>query len=249
MSHDLTDILSEWPYEPQNTIRIITANDGRQVMQLRLPLGIEQYELRGRPDGERPEDHESYLQFLEASAAEYTEQHGSDVGFHIDHDDAVELQNEGLLYYYRYLLLFQINDYARVIKDTEHNLRLCRVLERYCDDEEDRNAVLQFRPYILRMNAVAKAMAMLHGRLPGSPTQVLEEAINAINGMEEIESPAFQLEKVRSVNYLKSTLKQVEESPEGDDETERLRRELERAVQEENYERAAQLRDRLNSLG
>lgn len=249
MSHDLTEILSEWPYEPQNTIRIITADDGRQVMQLRLPLGIEQYELKGRPDGERPEDHESYLGLLEANAQRYTKEHGSDVGFHIDHDDAVELHNEGLLFYYRYLLLFQINDYARVIEDTEHNLRLCRVLERYCEDEEDRNAVLQFRPYILRMNAVAKAMAMLHGELPGSPTRVLEEAIESINGMEEIESPAFQLEKVRSVNYLKSTLKQIEESPEGEGEADRLRHELEQAVKEENYERAAQLRDRLNSLG
>lgn len=247
MSHDLTSILSEWPYEPQNTIRIITADDGREVMQLRLPLGVEQYELRGRPDGEKPEGHESYLDLVEANAAKYVEEHGSDLGFHIDHDDAVELHNEGLLYYYRYLLLFQLNDYARVIEDTEHNLRLCRVLERYCEDEEDRNAVLQFRPYILRMNAVARAMAMLHGDLPGSPAAVLEKAIEDINNMEEIESPAFQLEKVRSVNYLKSTLKQVEESPK--DEAEQLRRELERAVQEENYERAAQLRDQLNSLG
>lgn len=247
MSHDLTSILSEWPYEPQNTIRIITADDGREVMQLRLPLGMEQYELRGRPDGEKPEGHESYLNLVEANATKYVEEHGSDLGFHIDHDDAVELHNEGLLYYYRYLLLFQLNDYARVIEDTEHNLRLCRVLERYCEDEEDRNAVLQFRPYILRMNAVARAMAMLHGDLPGSPAAVLEKAIEDINNMEEIESPAFQLEKVRSVNYLKSTLKQVEESPK--DEAEQLRRELERAVQEENYERAAQLRDQLNSLG
>ncbi|MFP4302246.1 MAG: UvrB/UvrC motif-containing protein [Spirochaetaceae bacterium] len=249
MSHDVTSILSEWPYEPQNTIRVVTADDGREVMQLRLPLGIEQYELEGRPDGRRPDGHESYLDFVEANAARYIEGHGSDLGFHIDHDDAVELHNEGLLYYYRYLLLFQISDYRRVIQDTEHNLRLCRVLERYAGDEEDRNAVLQFRPYILRMNAVAKAMAMLHGELAGSPAKVLEEAIDSINEMEEIESPAFQLEKVRSINYLKSTLQQVEGSPEGEGEAERLRRELDRAVQEENYERAAQLRDRLNSLG
>jgi len=247
MSHDLSQLLSEWPYDPDQTIRIITAEDGRQVMQLRLPLGVEQYELRGRPDGRRPMEEESYLDHMESEVRRYTDQHGSDLGFHIGHDDAVELHNEGLLYYYRYLLLFQINDYARVIEDTDHNLRLCNLLERYCHDEEDRNAVLQFRPYILRMNAVAKAMAMLHGSLPGSPTAVLQQAIDEINAMEEIESPAFQLEKVRSVNYLKATLKQVEESPA--DEAEQLKRELERAVQEENYERAAQLRDRLNSLG
>ena len=247
MSHDLTQLLSEWPYDPNDNIRVVTAEDGRQVMQLRLPLGIEQYELTGRPDGKQPKDRESHLDHIEAEAARYAQEHGTDVGFYIDHDDAAALHNEGLLYYYRYLLLFQINDYARVIEDTEHNLRLCRVLERYCQDEEDRNAVLQFRPYILRMNAVAKAMAILHGELPGSPTEVLEEAIATINELEEIESPAFQLEKVRSVNYLKSTIKQVEESP--SNEAEKLQRELERAVRDENYERAAQLRDQLNSLG
>lgn len=247
MSHDLSHILSEWPYDPQETIRLIHADDGREVLQLRLPLGVEQYELSGRPDGARPMDHESYLQHIEHEAQRYIETHGSDFGFHIDHEDAVALHSEGLLFYYRYLLLFQINDYRRVIDDTEHNLRLCRLLERYCQDEEDRNAVLQFRPYILRMNAVAKAMAMLHSELPGSPEAVIKLAMEQIESLEEIESPAFQLEKVRSINYLKETLKQVEESH--PDEVESLKRELNEAVQEENYERAAQLRDRLNSLG
>lgn len=247
MSHDLTDILAEWPYEPENTIRIITAKDGREVMQLRLPLGVEQYELTGRPDGRRPMEKESFLDQVESEVARYIDEHGTDVGYHVGHENATELHNEGLLFYYRYLLLFQINDYGRVVADTEHNLRLCRLLERYCQDEEDRNAVLQFRPYIIRMNAVARAMSMLHGELPGSPSAIIEDAIEQINGLEEIESPAFQLEKVRSVNYLKSTLKQVEEAPA--DEAEQLRRELEKAVKDENYERAAQLRDRLNSLG
>ncbi len=247
MSQDLSHILRDWPYDPRETIRLITADDGREVLQLRLPLGLEQYELTGRPDGLRPMDEESYLHHLEHQAARYVETHGSDIGFRIDHQEAVELHSEGVLFYYRYLLLFQINDYRRVISDTEHNLRLCRLLERYCPEEEDRNAVLQFRPYILRMNAVAKAMAMLQGDLPGSPEAAVKLAIEEIDGLEEIDSPAFQLEKVRSVNYLRETLKQVAASP--GKESDKLKRELEAAVREENYERAAQLRDRLNSLG
>ncbi|MFW5812675.1 MAG: UvrB/UvrC motif-containing protein [Alkalispirochaetaceae bacterium] len=97
------------------------------------------------------------------------------------------------------------------------------------------------------MNAVAKAMAMLQGDLPGSPEAAVKLAIEEIDGLEEIDSPAFQLEKVRSVNYLRETLKQVAASP--GKESDKLKRELEAAVREENYERAAQLRDRLNSLG
>ena len=41
----------------------ITLADGREVMQVRLPLGIEQYELSGRPDGHRPHDAESAFDY------------------------------------------------------------------------------------------------------------------------------------------------------------------------------------------
>ncbi|MFW5812674.1 MAG: hypothetical protein ACOCWS_06765 [Alkalispirochaetaceae bacterium] len=75
MSQDLSHILRQWPYDPRETIRLITADDGREVLQLRLPLGLEQYELTGRPDGLRPMDEESYLHHLEGQAARYVETH------------------------------------------------------------------------------------------------------------------------------------------------------------------------------
>ncbi|MFP4637446.1 MAG: UvrB/UvrC motif-containing protein [Spirochaetaceae bacterium] len=259
---DLSDVLSEWPYDPDNTVRIITAADGRSVMQVRLPLGVEQYELEGRPDGARPLGRDSVVEALEERLSHYVEEHGSDEGFTIDHEDAAMLQNEGVLFYYRYLLLFQINDFDRTTRDTEHNLRLCRLLERYCPDENDRNAVLQFKPYIVRMNAMARAMTALKQRMTDLAREILEEAIGEIEGLENIDSPAFRFEKVRSVNYLRSTLKQLtegnfEETDTAEEQTRafgedarlaRLRRELEQAVEEENYERAATLRDRIREL-
>ena len=131
MSEDLSALLQDWPYDPDNTVRTIIAEDGRKVMQVRLPLGIEQYELEGRPDGAEPFGHDTVVETLEERLSQYVEEHGSDEGFELDHDDAVLLQNEGVLFYYRYLLLFQTNDFERTTRDTEHNLRLCRLLERY----------------------------------------------------------------------------------------------------------------------
>ena len=64
--------------------------------------------------------------------------------------------------------------------------------------------------------------------------------------MAEIDTPAFQFERIRSLKYLRSTLKQVLEqkvSP-----LDSLKRELDEAIQEENYERAAELRDRIRVL-
>lgn len=246
MAHDLTTILQEWPYDEENLIRKIVADDGREVLQVRLPLGIEQYELEGRPDGVKPGGSDSVLDQVEQDLAQHVEREGSAAGFEIDHETATRLHGEGLLFYYRYLLLFQMSDFERVSRDTEHNLRLCRMLERYCPDEEDRNAVLQFKPYILRMNSVARAMISMHQAAKGVARSILESAIEEIESMEEIDSAAFRFERVRSVNYLKSALEQVDEQ--AVDAHEQLEKQLTEAVEEENYERAAELRDQLRNL-
>ena len=246
MSADLTPLLSEWPYDSDHNVRIITADDGRNVLQVRQPLGIEQYELDGRPDGQRSEGFESSLDSFEHRLAEYQTTHGTDQGFELDPDDATHLQNEGVLYYYRYLLLFQLNDFDRVIRDTTHNLRICDLLERYAVDEEDAKAVLQFKPYIYRMNSISRAMSLMQQKQNQEARTVLEQAIDVIQEMKEVDTPAFQFERVRSVNYLRSALEQLEEVP--NDPVTRLKRELQDAVQAEDYERAARLRDHIQEL-
>ncbi|MFW5695571.1 MAG: UvrB/UvrC motif-containing protein [Alkalispirochaeta sp.] len=247
---DLTQILEEWQYDSDQNVRIIVAEDGRSVLQVRLPLGIEQYEMEGRPDRRRPYDFESVLAYTEDRLRHHIFEHGGDAGFEIGVEDAEELQAEGILFYYRYLLLYQLQYFDLVVRDTEHNVHLCDLLERYCPDEEARNAVLQFRPYILRMHAAARAMGIQHGTLEGDAEHVLTEAIATIESLDEIESPAFQFEQVRSVNYLRSMLRTISEA--ADDSSSgsgSLRDELRDAIDREDYERAAHIRDRLRDSG
>lgn len=177
---DLTSILDEWQYDNEQNVRIIVAEDGRSVLQVRLPLGIEQYEMNGRPDRQRPYGLDTVLSHTEDRLRRHIFDHGSDAGFEISADDAEELQAEGILFYYRYLLLYQLQYFDLVVRDTEHNVHLCDLLERYCPDEEARNAVLQFRPYIFRMHAAARAMGIQHGTLEGDAESVLEDAISTI---------------------------------------------------------------------
>src|ERR1039458_6289926 len=61
-SADLRRILKAWPYDPEHDARIICGEDGREVLQVRTPLGLEQYEMDGRPDGLRPHGMESALE-------------------------------------------------------------------------------------------------------------------------------------------------------------------------------------------
>ena len=64
--------------------------------------------------------------------------------------------------------------------------------------------------------------------------------------MGEIDTPAFQFEKVRSLNYLKATLKQIHEKKASPADA--LKSQLAEAIDEEDYERAAVLRDRIREI-
>lgn len=240
MSKDLTQILSEWEYDPEKSVRIIKADDGRDVLQVRLPLGVEQYELDGRPDGVRPFGKATLLEEMQERARLTPE------GFKVTPEDFINLSNEGILFYYRYLRLFQIGDYRRTARDTDHNMQLCELVERHGAEIEDKNTLLQYKPYIMRMNAISKAMMFLHQHLKAAAREILETAIDNIRNLPEVDTPSFQFERVRSLDYLESALKQVHEKKV--DPVDMLREELEKAVAEENYERAAELRDRIGEL-
>ncbi|TVR94084.1 MAG: excinuclease ABC subunit B [Spirochaetaceae bacterium] len=246
MDRDISVLLADWEYDPENPTRMINAADGRLILQVRRPLGIEQFELTGRPDGKRPGGHVTALEAVEARLRAYTEEKGGDEGFELESGEVQELRDEGILFYYRYIVLFQMNQFTRVIDDTEHNLRLCDVLRRYCSEEDERNSVLQFEPYIVRMHATARAMTLVEAENIEVAETVINNAIERIEGLDHIESPAFQFERVRSVNYLRSVMEQVHRR--NPNPLEDLKRELELAVEHEDYEKAAELRDQIRDL-
>ena len=69
-SKDLSRLFDEWPFDAADDLRTVRGDDGRELLQVRTPLGIEQYEVDGRPDGRRPHDMESALEFQLARLAE-----------------------------------------------------------------------------------------------------------------------------------------------------------------------------------
>jgi hypothetical protein len=247
MGADISDILREWEYDSDNQIRIVQADDGRQVLQVRQPLGIEQYELDGRPDGRKPFDRDTVLEEFQARLESYRASRGTEDGFAITHDDFDALQGEGILFYFRYLVLFQIGDFARTVRDTEHNLALFALVERFGENDDDRKELLQYKPYVVRMNAIARAMISLHKEMKSAAEEILRGAISDIEDMGDIDTPAFQFERARSLNYLKATLKQIRDKKSSPVES--MKSELAAAVEAEDYERAARLRDRIRALG
>lgn len=248
-SVDLSDFFHDWPYDEDQNVRFITASDGREIMQIRQPLGVEQYELDGRPDGRHPFEKDTvldeYKNRYQTALAEGQE-------FDISAQDFFKLREEGILFYFRYLALFQVGQYERVAVDTQHNLEICDLVEGFYAGD-DKGELLQYRPYIRRVNAIAKAMVSLADDEPANAKGELEKAYEEIETLKPVETPVFQFEKIRSLQHLKQVIDQVENASSGSSERatglkERLENELKSAVDNENYEDAARLRDRIRHL-
>src|ERR1041384_431212 len=127
---DLRDALKSWPYDPDNDARLTRGADGREILQVRTPLGIEQYEIDGRPDGERPHGLESLLEFhLQKLARVKADKREAD--FKLSPEECGDLFSEGTLYYFRYVRLFQLKDWVRTLRDTGRNLEVFDLVHRY----------------------------------------------------------------------------------------------------------------------
>jgi hypothetical protein len=215
-------------------------------LQVRTPLGLEQHELDGRPDGARPHGMESALTFywkkLEAAKAT-----GQESDFELSARECGELFSEGTLYYFRYVRLFQLKDWARTIRDTARNLQVFDLVHRYAQREEDRQFLERWRPYILRINASAAAMLELEQRNYDRAYQIAAEAVQKLESLEELEDETFQFERERSLAAMRELAEQIQKNRPLS-ELEQLEQQLHRAIERQEFERAAQLRDRIRAL-
>jgi len=243
---DLKDWLADWPYDPEKAARIVRGTDGREIMQVRTPLGVEQFELQGRPDGVRPHNAESAFDFYRARL-EKMESQGKTNSFGLRANDCEELFDEGVLYYFRYLHLFQLHNWPRVIRDTARNLALFDFVNRYAKREQDRAHLEQWRPYLLRMNTVARAMVDWEAGRHDAALRIARDGIEKIESLTEGEGETFQYERQRSLEAIQDLIKQIERT-QPLSELELLERELHKAIEAEQFERAASLRDRIRLL-
>lgn len=160
---DLRKFLDGWPYDPEQNVRLLSVDNERDIMLVRLPVGLEQYEVDGRPDGLRPHGMESALDFqLKRLAA--ASRAGAGEAFRLSAKDCVELFNEGTIYYYRFIHFFRAKEWAHAERDTARTLGLIEFVKRYAEHEEDRVQLEQWRADVTRIHAAARAMALLRRR-------------------------------------------------------------------------------------
>jgi hypothetical protein len=245
MSLDLNTILKDWPHQNRSIkVRKIVGLDGREKLQLRIDLGVLQMELTGRPDGVRPYGCESLLEYHQRRATRIEEKGGT---YQLTAEQCAELQQEGIQYYHRYLSLFQISDFAGVVRDTQRNLDLFDFVVAHTDRDELSWTLQQFRPYVLMMNTRGKASILLsQGKFAEAMAQI-ERGRDAISEFFRRSSFPELASRSSEINFLDEWLEEVR-AKRPRSKIEIMQREMERAIAKELYERAAELRDAINLL-
>ena len=249
MDCDISYLLNQWEYQPGQVVaRRFRAKDGCEKIQLRLDLGLLQMNVEGRPDGKRPFGHSSLLDYYRARLLKYVAAHdGSDEGFKLKGEDCARLQLEALQYHHRYICLLQLEDYARVIRDAERNLAVFDFVSKHAEGEELAWSLQQFRAQLLMVLTRARAAQALETDDYETAVQHVEVGLEQIRAFCQEHARAEMAETSGELQSLENWLEEIRArrplSP-----RERLERALHDAINSEDYERAAKVRDALRNL-
>src|SRR5262249_37021955 len=161
--------------------------------------------------------------------------------------DCEELLREGVQYYYRYLSFFHLGRYDLAARDTERNLRLFAFVRKNAASEQAKWRFDQYRPYVLMMNTRARALPAYEAKHYRESLQIVDDGIAAIRQFLAEHEMQDQEEDCLELEFLKRWRNEIDRVRPLDAQ-EKLQRQLDQAIQNENYERAAQLRDQIRKL-
>jgi hypothetical protein len=256
MAQDITQLLGEWPYRPEEVlVRIVPGDDGRRKLQLRVDLGILQMELDGRPDGLRPEGCQSWLDFYEDKQRMHDELDSEELPFVLKPDDCERLWREAVQYYHRYLSFWHLDMYDLCARDTQRNLRLFGFVRAFADDDRLKMHFDQWRPYVIMMNTRSVCMPLVLKKSYREVFRVLDSGIEAIRDFLEEYNQSQRAEECPELVSLERWREEMlahEEAAaaaEPKSKLQILRQKLDRAVAAEEFEEAAKIRDEIRNLG
>ncbi len=246
---DLTGFFREWPHRAGGSnARRLTGDDGRVKIQMRIdPIGVLHMEVDGRPDGTRPEGFESLLEYQIDRLERYTRESQSSAGFVVTPEECRSLREEAVLYYHRYVALFALGDYDNVVRDATRNLRVFEFCRNYASTDQDRAVLALVRPHVIRMRARAAAESGLAERDPRRALAAIDRGLDEIRAsLDDIGRGAAydQTNEVQLLRGMRDALVPKLPASQRVELEERLRA----ALDSENYELAAILRDELRLL-
>ena len=232
---DIDRLLKSWPMEPDKVLaRVVDAEDGRQVVQMRVEMGLLQMETTGRPDGERPGGAETYFDHLH----EYAKTAGE--GFELTEEQCEEADREFVQFYHRRICWLAMRQFDRAAQDALHTLRFMDFVRKHSPDEDWTHTHEQYRPFVMFHHIQASSLAALSG---SQPEDAIEEVNRGIASFEKLladsEHPPEEHELVKRLVDLREWIREKY------DVGLTLVEQLSDAIASEKYELAATLRDKI----
>lgn len=233
----LDAILDGFPYEAGRlNARLVRTGGGREVILIRVELGILQMECAGRPDGRA-----GILERLESARGG-----PHDAAEGMPSSEAAALRLELVQFHQRAVAFLALGDPARALADAERLLRGTSLLaDRGPEPEADWAEGARFSAIVLRTRSAAAVLATAgRAREAGAVVEAGIEMLRAAAARSGIDAGFEALGDVAALRALRESL--VPQLPPS------LRSELEArlraAILNENFELAAILRDELRLL-
>jgi hypothetical protein len=236
-SNSIDGILKQWPFDPHSvSVRVLALAD-REVIQLRIDLGLLQLEVDNRPDGWRPGGEPTYLQFMRQKAQQQSD------SFSLDEEQCGEIDREFVQFYHRRVCWLQLKRFDAAILDADHTIALMDFCKLHSPNEDWTVSHEQYRPFVLYHRTKAAALRCFENNAGA------EQAIEEINqGLEQLRQvfADFEVEEQFDEDELVQRLSEFRETIRTEYSVGRtLRERLSDAIAAEQYELAAKLRDQL----
>jgi hypothetical protein len=234
---NIDQLLRDWPYEPGGVLaRVAQGDDGRDVVQMRIEMGLLQMEVTGRPDGQRPEGFPTYYDYLLAQRQREGET------FVLGDRECAEIDREFVQFYHRRICWLAQRNYRRAAEDADHTLALMDFSSAHAPDEQWAIAHEQYRPFVLFHRTQAVALAALDGDQPDRALDEVTEGLRLLRTVFVKYDAADRFEDhelIRRLIELKTQLREHYRIGPS------LAEQLADAVASEQYELAARLRDEI----
>lgn len=243
---NIDEILNHWPFDPMNVnVRMLKIRQ-RTILQMRIDMGILQMETEGRPDGYNPYGADTYYEFLKKQSSKL-----GDEEFSLDEEHCLEIDREFVQFYHRRVCWLQLKEFHKAVADADHTLGLMDFCKQHSPDEDWTFSHERYRPFVLYHRTQASALAYMpeeEGAIDDSadPEKAIEQISRGLEEMRDLfveheaEEQYEQDELVVRLNEFRESIRDNY----GVGMT--LQERIDKAIEDENYEEAAQLRDELD---
>ena len=238
MNRHIDNALEGWEFQPGVVqARLVHGSDQRQLIQMRVDVGILQMETQGRPDGKRPHGFATYYDYLQHESRQ-ADRRGK--AFSLEDEHCQEADREFVQFYHRRISWLALRNYGKAVADADHTLAFMDFIKKHSPNEDYTQAHEQYRGFVTFQRTQGAAALALEQHNPEAAIDQVRDGLARLKTFFASFDAEEQMEEDGMVQHLRKIESSLREQH-GISAT--LQEQLDKAVANEDYEEAARLRD------